>query len=188
MIQLLNRKVTTVFAFVVACILGVSAFAQNRPISGTVVDGSGVPVIGASVVVVGNASIGAVTDIDGKFVLTVPAGANITVSCIGYSSQTVAIGNQTEFHFVLEEDAEFLEETVVIGYGVQRKSDITGAIASVNENDLKNRSTADAANALQGKAARADPQLFRCSWFRFHHPRAWLFLQLRVGPRTAPDR
>ena len=153
MIQLLNRKVTTVFAFVVACILGVSAFAQNRPISGTVVDGSGVPVIGASVVVVGNASIGAVTDIDGKFVLTVPAGANITVSCIGYSSQTVAIGNQTEFHFVLEEDAEFLEETVVIGYGVQRKSDITGAIASVNENDLKNRSTADAANALQGKAA-----------------------------------
>ena len=103
--------------------------------------------------VVGNTSIGAVTNADGSFTLSVPAGANIAVSCIGYATQTVPIGNQTLFNFILEEDTEFLEETVVIGYGVQRKSDLTGAVASVGESDFTNRSTSDAASALMGKAA-----------------------------------
>ena len=104
-------------------------------------------------VVVGNTSIGAVTDVNGVFRLNVPAGANINVSCIGYADQTVAIGNQTNFRFVLVEDTEFIDETVVIGYGVQKKSDLSGAVASVREADLMNRSTSDAAAALQGKAA-----------------------------------
>ena len=104
-------------------------------------------------VVVGNTSIGAVTDVNGVFRLNVPAGANINVSCIGYADQTVAVGNQTNFRFVLVEDTEFIDETVVIGYGVQRKSDLSGAVASVREESLKNLSTVDAAHALQGKAA-----------------------------------
>ena len=136
-----------------AGLLGTVATAQNRAISGTVVDESGAPVVGAAVVVVGNTSIGAVTDINGAFRLNVPAGANINVSCIGYADQTVAIGNQTTFRFVLAENTEFLDETVVIGYGVQRKSDLSGAVASVREESLKNLSTVDAAAALQGKAA-----------------------------------
>ena len=103
--------------------------------------------------VVGNSNLGTVTDVDGKFVLSVPAGANLAVSCIGYTTQTVAVGSQSVFNFILQEDNEFLEETVVIGYGVQRKSDLTGAVASVRSEDLENRSTTDAAAALQGKAA-----------------------------------
>ena len=141
-------------AFILSFVLvGFSAFAQNRQISGKVVDKNGEPVIGASIVVVGNTAIGAVTDLDGTYSLNVPAQANVTVSCIGYASQTVAVAGRSTVDFILEEDSEFLEETVVIGYGVQRKSDLTGAVASVRSDDLKDRSTTDAAAALQGKAA-----------------------------------
>ena len=138
---------------IAAGLLGTVATAQNRAISGTVVDESGAPVVGAAVVVVGNTSIGAVTDVNGVFRLDVPAGANINVSCIGFADQTVPVGNQTTFRFVLTEDTEFIDETVVIGYGVQRKSDLTGAVASVRSEDLQNRSTSDAAAAIQGKIA-----------------------------------
>ena len=138
---------------VAAGLLGTVATAQNRAISGTVVDESGAPVIGAAVVVVGNTAIGAVTDASGAFRLNVPAGASINVSCIGYADQTLSTANQSVFNIVLREDTEFLDETVVIGYGVQRKSDLTGSVASVRAEDLQNRSTSDAAAALQGKAA-----------------------------------
>lgn len=135
-------------------VLGIgTAFAQNHTISGTVVDGQNVPVIGASVIVIGNTSVGTVTDVDGKFTLSVPAGANVEVSCIGYKSQTLSTENKSVLSIVLEEDTLFLEETVVIGYGVQKKSDLTGSVASVKADDLKNRATSDAAAALQGKAA-----------------------------------
>ena len=138
---------------VAARLLGTVATAQNRAISGTVVDESGAPVIGAAVVVVGNTAIGAVTDASGAFRLNVPAGASINVSCIGYADQTLSTANQSVFNIVLREDTEFLDETVVIGYGVQRKSDLTGSVASVRAEDLQNRSTPNAAAALQGKAA-----------------------------------
>ena len=111
-----------------ASLLGAGlSFAQNRTISGTVVDAQGTPIPGVAVVVVGNSAIGAVTEMDGTFRLSVPNGANIEVSCIGYASQVLPTANRTTFDIVLEEDAEFLEETVVIGYGVQKKSDLTGA-------------------------------------------------------------
>ena len=133
--------------------LSVTSFAQNRPLSGKVVDQNGEPIIGASVVVVGNATLGAVTNIDGAYSLLVPANSSITVSCIGYTSQTVATAGQSVINFTLLEDSEFLEETVVIGYGVQRKSDLTGSVASVRSQDLTDRSVSNAGAALQGKAA-----------------------------------
>lgn len=145
-------KVAMISMVIFACLSGVS-YAQNKAINGKVVDATGQGVIGASVMVVGNTTIGTVTDIDGAFSLSVPAGSTISVSCIGYSTQTVAVGNQTTFNFVLQEDSEFLEETVVVGYGVQKKSDVTGAITSVKSDALENRSITDAAQALQGKAA-----------------------------------
>ncbi len=138
---------------IIACFGVSSVFAQNRSISGTVVDSKNVPVIGASVMVVGHNTLGAVTDVDGKYTLSVPAYAVLNVSFVGYKSVTATVGNQTVLNFVLEEDTEFLEETVVIGYGVQRKSDVTGAVASVRAEEFQNRSTSDAANALMGKAA-----------------------------------
>ena len=134
-------------------LLGVNSFAQNRPLSGKVVDQNGEPIIGASVVVVGNATLGAVTNIDGAYSLMVPANSSITVSCIGYTSQTVATAGRPVINFTLEEDSEFLEETVVIGYGVQKKSDLTGSVASVRSQDLTDRSVSNAGAALQGKAA-----------------------------------
>ena len=147
------QKVTAVVLASVISLMGSLAFGQNRPISGTVVDGAGLPVIGATVMVVGNSSMGTVTDAAGKFALSVPAGSTISVSCIGYATQTAPVGSQSVFNFILEEDNEFLEETVVIGYGVQRKSDLTGSVASVRSDDLQNRSVTDAAAALQGKAS-----------------------------------
>ena len=151
MLKLLSSKLAAIVAIFAMTVL--TAGAQNKAISGTVVDTAGEPVIGASVFVAGNTSIGAMTDLDGKFSLNVPANANITVSCIGYATQVISVGNQTVFNVILEADNQFLEETVVVGYGVQKKSDVTGAVASVREEEFANRSTSDAANALMGKAA-----------------------------------
>ena len=146
-------RVTGILAVLFTIWGGFTASAQNRTISGTVVDTGGEPVIGAAVTVVGNTRIGAATDLNGAFSLSIPAGATISIESIGYKGKTIATGNQSVFNIVLEEDNEMLEETVVIGYGVQRKSDLTGSVASVREAELQNRSTSDAAAALQGKAA-----------------------------------
>ena len=151
-----NSFLKSIKIFAILVLAGLSANfaqAQTRSISGTVVDGQNVPVIGASVMVVGDSRTGTVTDLDGKFSLNVPSGSSISVSFIGYETQVIAVGNQSVFNIVLAEDTEFLEETVVIGYGVQKKSDLTGSVASVKDSDLANRSTTSAVQALQGKAA-----------------------------------
>ena len=147
------KMVTAAMVFAASLLGGGILSAQNRAISGTVVDATGAPVPGTAIVVVGNTSVGTVTELDGTFSLNVPAGASIEVSCIGYATQVLSTAGQTVFNIVLQEDTEFLDETVVIGYGVQKKSDLTGSVASVRAEDLRNRSTSDAAAALQGKAA-----------------------------------
>ena len=146
-------SLTGALAVLLAFLCVVSASAQNKAVRGTVVDAGGAPIVGAAVVMVGNTTVGAVTDVNGAFRLTVPAGASLEFSCIGYASQVIPVGDRVEFKVVLQEDAEFLDETVVIGYGVQRKSDLTGSVASVRSEELMDRSTSDAAAALQGKAA-----------------------------------
>ena len=151
MFNQLRAKVASVVMIFAISVLGLSA--QNKPISGTVTDASGVPVIGAAVYVVGNVSSGVMTDEEGKYYLQTPQNSTIAVSCIGYATATVQIGAESVYNVVLQEDTQLLEETVVVGYGVQKKSDLTGSVASVREDDLKNRSTSDAAAALQGKAA-----------------------------------
>ena len=144
---------TGAIAVLLAFLCGVPASAQNKAVRGTVVDAQGAPIVGAAVVMVGNTTVGAVTDVNGAFRLNVPASASLEFSCIGYASQVIPVGDKVEFKVVLQEDAEFLDETVVIGYGVQRKSDLTGSVASVRSEELMDRSTSDAAAALQGKAA-----------------------------------
>ena len=129
---------------------GLAASAQTSAISGKVIDTGGQPVIGAAVMIPGT-STGATTDLDGNFSLRVAAGTTLEVSCIGYTTISVTAAN--DMTITLEDDTEMLEETVVIGYGVQKKSDLTGSVASVRETELQNRSTSDAAAALQGKAA-----------------------------------
>ncbi|MCR4910624.1 MAG: TonB-dependent receptor [Bacteroidales bacterium] len=126
-----------------------AVFAQRIDVSGLVTDKDGAPVVGAGVFQKGARSNGTITDLDGRFVLSVPAGATLVVSSIGYKdAEQPASAKMT---VVLEEDNELLEEVVVVGYGVQKKVNLTGAISSVGSEDIQGRSIAHVEQALQGK-------------------------------------
>ena len=149
--SMLQRLMFTVLFAV--CAITVSA--QNK-VTGTVVDANGEAIIGASVMVKGTSN-GSVTDFEGNFTINnVPAKGNLEISYIGYKTQTVALGGKTSFNITLQEDNALLDEVVVVGYGVQRKSDVTGALTRVNEEQLNNRPVSNAFEALQGKAAGVD--------------------------------
>ncbi|MFC4870707.1 SusC/RagA family TonB-linked outer membrane protein [Negadavirga shengliensis] len=120
-------------------------------ISGTVVDEEGDPIPGATVFVRGT-STGTATDLDGKYSLTVPEGSEITVSYIGYVSQTVVVENQSEINITLQLDTSSLEEVVVIGYGTAKKRDITGAVSSVNADKFLNENPNSVQDILRANA------------------------------------
>ena len=149
----LFNTIRGLFLGVLLTVSATNGFAQNVTVKGKVTDSSGAPVIGATVMLSSNQTVGTQTDLDGNYAISVPSNASLIYSCVGYATQTVAVGGRTVIDIVFAEDTEFLEETVVIGYGVQKKSDVTGAIASVKETDLENRTTTDVAQAMQGKAA-----------------------------------
>ncbi len=131
------------------------AFAQGK-VSGTVVDATGEPVIGASVIVKGT-STGTITDFDGKFTIpSVSSKASLVISYVGYTSQTVAVDGKNQINVTLQEDRQLLDEVVVVGYGTQKKSDVTGAMVSVDSEKLNARPVNNAIEALQGKAAGVD--------------------------------
>ncbi len=125
-------------------------FAQNRVI-GTVTDDIG-PVIGASVMEKGTQN-GAVTDLDGNYVITVKPGATLVFSSIGYATQEIEVGNQSRINVLLKEDTEFLDEVVVVGYGTMKRSDLSGASVSMKEEDLKGSVITNLDQSLQGRAA-----------------------------------
>lgn len=131
----------------------VNATQQNRKISGVVKDSSGEPVIGANVVVKGATENGTITDLDGRFNLTVPANAVLVVTYIGYMPQEVAVKNQTNLNIILKEDTELLDEVVVVGYGTMKKKDLTGAVSSVKMDDTPLGTVSTISHALAGKAA-----------------------------------
>ena len=123
----------------------VPALAQNTEIKGTVVDEKGEPIIGASVRVEGQEG-GVITDLDGNYVIKAPKGAKITVSYIGYTTQTVPAGGRLQ----MKEDAQNLEELVVVGYGVQKKAHLTGSVATVDMNEIQDLASGDLASTLEG--------------------------------------
>ena len=124
---------------------------QNKiSISGTVVDGTGEPIIGANVVEKGTTN-GTITDFDGKFTLSVPERSVLTVSYIGYIQRKISVGNQKTFSIKLVEDTQALEEVVVIGYGTQKRSDVTTAVASVASENLKGRAAVNFGEAIAGQ-------------------------------------
>ena len=142
-------KRTFLFAFF---LMGLCAtlHAQNMQVSGTVVaKADGLPVIGASVVEVGNTANGIITDLDGNFILTVREGAQISVSYVGCKTQTLKA--QKMMKIILEEDSEMLDEVVVTGYQSQRKADLTGSVAVVSTDEMKTAPDMDPMKALQGK-------------------------------------
>lgn len=130
-----------------------SVVQQGRKISGTVKDGDGEPIIGANVIVKGNSSIGTITDINGRFTLDVPSDAVLRISYIGFVPQEVKVGNRKEVQIMMAEDTEMLDEVVVVGFGTQKKSNLTGATASVGKDVFKPRALSSATQYLQGTVA-----------------------------------
>ena len=137
-----------VFLFLL-CLFPLGAMAQST-IKGTVNDEAGEPIIGASVKVQGTKT-GAVTDFNGNFSVQADANSTLVISYIGYTTATVRVNGRNDIVISLKEDSQTLNDVVVIGYGVQKKSDLTGAVASLKGDDIKNLSTSDAGAALQGK-------------------------------------
>jgi iron complex outermembrane receptor protein len=149
--KILNLKHGTLktmfFVFFLLC--STVMLAQNK-VSGTVVDASGEPLIGVSVLEDGTTN-GGITDFDGKFTLTVKSGAKLTFSYVGYTSQTLAAANGMKV--TLQEDNTVLNEVVVVGYGTMRRKDVTSSITTVQAKDLNKGVFSDPASMLQGKVA-----------------------------------
>jgi len=123
---------------------------QKKQITGTVVDEAGIPVIGANIIERGTTN-GTVTDIDGNFNLQVENNASIHVSYIGYLDQDINSTNQTRLNIVLTEDTKTLDEVVVVGFGTQKKVNLTGAVGTISAESIEGRPVANALQALQGQ-------------------------------------
>lgn len=126
--------------------------SNDLRIKGTVVDETGQPVIGANIVVEGTTN-GTISDLDGNFMLQVPEKTDLRVSYIGYLDQKVKVGTNTTLRIVLKEDTQTLDEVIVVGYGTMKKSDITGSVASVRLDDLKEGASTSVDQMLLGKSA-----------------------------------
>ena len=144
-------KKARLLSLLLALWVSATAFAQFSGIVGTVTDGNGEPIIGASVVEKGQPQNGSITNIDGQFAIKVQAGKTLVISYIGFVTQEVPASS--DMTVVLKEDDKTLNEVVVIGYGVQKKSVVTAAIAKVSADDLEGKSPVRVDNALKGLAA-----------------------------------
>ena len=132
--------------------LGYSQQRSTKKISGIIKDATGMPIIGANVIVKGTTN-GAMTGIDGDFQLEVPANAVLEISYIGYITQTIPVSGKTTFNIVLEEDTQKLDEVVVLGYGAgQRKQDLSASVGVLsNTDDLITRPVSSTEGMLQGQ-------------------------------------
>ena len=139
-----------IFLTILLAVLSSALLSAQDTVTGTVVSGSdGMPVIGAAVMEVGNTTNGTVTDIDGKFSISVPEGAELIFVSIGFKDLTAKAS--PVMNITLEEDSQMLEETVVTGYTVQRKADLTGSISVVNVDDIARQNENNPIKAMQGR-------------------------------------
>ncbi|WP_244440318.1 SusC/RagA family TonB-linked outer membrane protein [Bacteroides rodentium] len=130
---------------------GVQATMQTLTVKGSVTDATGEPVIGASIQVKGTGN-GVITDIDGNFTLSnVAQDATLIISYVGYKTQEVRVAGKTSFKIVLAEDAEVLDEVVVVGYGVQKKQSLTGAVTAISSESIQTTKSENLINNIQGK-------------------------------------
>lgn len=141
-----------VLLFVFSILIASAMYAQKTAVTGKVTDSAGEPLIGASVTT--NDGSGTITDVDGRFTIQVPSDGALTVSFISYKTVIVSITNgRTEYNVVLEDDNEILEETVVVGYGVQKKANLSGSVAQIDGKALENRPITNVSQGIQGLAA-----------------------------------
>lgn len=129
--------------------LSLAAAAQSESIRGTILDTDGLPVIGAAVIIQGT-SVGTSTDLDGRFILSVNPGQTIEISSIGFKTKTVVVTESVEYDILLEPDAQFMDEIVVVGYDTQKKVNLTGSVSSLPVEVMDNRPVVQASTALQG--------------------------------------
>ena len=144
--QNMKRKFIIGLCMGAAALFATPALAQSQTVKGTVVDDKGEPVLGASVIVAGQPGSGVITDLDGNYTISVPKGSKVTISYIGYLSQTVAPGGRVQ----LKEDSQNLEEVVVVGYGVQKKAHLTGSVSTVPVDEIQDLASAGLASTLSG--------------------------------------
>ena len=136
------------------CLLlgSISAFAQTKTVTGTVTDAANEPLIGASVLVQGT-STGTITDMDGKYSISVTPEDVLVFSYVGMTTQSIKVGTQSIINVTLKEDSQVLAETVVIGYGSAKKRDLTGSITNVKGEEIANKPAMNPLSSLQGKVA-----------------------------------
>ena len=148
----LSAKLQRLLPIIILLLAGMNAWAQTKQVSGVVTDGTGETVIGASVLEKGTTN-GTITDLDGKFILTVNENAVLQISYVGYTTQEVPVKGKTSFNITLKEDSEMLEEVVVVGYGAQKKESVVGAISQVSNKELLQSPAANVSQAISGKIA-----------------------------------
>lgn len=153
--QKVNKVHKGILTFLLT-LLGVVAFAQGRQISGVITDATGESMIGVNVLVKGTTN-GNITNLDGEYTIdNVSNNDVLVISYIGYLTQEISVGNQSLINIVLVEDSQALEEVVVVGYGVQKKSDLTGAISSVDNSKLVSKGSTTVMESLQGQVPGVD--------------------------------
>jgi TonB-linked SusC/RagA family outer membrane protein len=133
-------------------LVSVASYAQKRNVSGKIADPSGTGMPGVNIIIKGT-TVGTSTDSDGKFTIEANDDDILTFSFIGYQTQEVRVGAQTSINITLVEDVEMLGEVIVVGYGTQKKSDLTGSVASVSGESIRNAITTSVDQALLGRAA-----------------------------------
>ena len=147
-------KLAKLFLSTLFVLIYTAASAQNIQVTGKVTDQDGAPLIGATILLQGSTSVGAATGADGSYSISVPSNGTLVASMVGYAEQTVAVNGRRNINFVLEEDSEFLENAVVVGYGSAKKiGTIVGSVTTVNSETVKNTPSAQALDALQGQVA-----------------------------------
>lgn len=125
---------------------------QSISVTGTVVDQNGEPLMGVNVIEKGTTN-GTMTDMDGRFTLSVPGNATLQISYIGYTTEEVVVNNQTKLNITLKEDSQNLDELVVVGYGVVRKADLAGSVAVLDSKNFKDQPIVQVSDALQGRVS-----------------------------------
>lgn len=141
----------------VSDLMSVESVSQEKTVQGTILDENGEPLIGVTVLIKGTTS-GTVTDFDGKFSLNVAEGAQLEISYVGYQTQVITVGNQSVLSIKMKSDAELLDEVVVVGYGVVKKRDLTGSVASVKSDEITKVASSNAMQAMQAKVPGLDIQ------------------------------
>ena len=130
---------------------------QSISVTGTVVDQNGEPLMGVNVIEKGTTN-GTMTDMDGRFTLSVPGNATLQISYIGYTTEEVVVNNQTKLNITLKEDSQNLDELVVVGYGVVRKADLAGSVAVLDSKSFKDQPIVQVSDALQGRVSGVQVQ------------------------------